>query len=136
MTRKSLICDGCRPVEYATAALIASDCSDVGASSLVVSATDTAMLVVLDTVGDAGANAGANAAGNAVGVGDAVGDVVGVQYVILGGGDEYERINDIKNTQATVILPLNFPKAFNVEDSFLTTYLELEQQYKTWVFGF
>ena len=62
---------------------------------------------------------------------DAVGDAVGVQYVILGGGDEYERINDIKNTQATFILPLNFPKAFNVEDSFLTTYLELEAM-KEW----
>jgi len=49
---------------------------------------------------------------------DAVGDAFGVQYVILGGGDEYERITDIINTQATFILPLNFPKAYNVEDFF------------------
>ncbi len=62
---------------------------------------------------------------------DAVGDDFGVQYVILGGGDEYERINDIKNTQATFILPLNFPKAYNVEDSFLTNSLELEAM-KEW----
>ena len=49
----------------------------------------------------------------------------------MGGGDEYERINDIKNTQATFILPLNFPKAYNVEDSFLTNSLELEAM-KEW----
>ena len=62
---------------------------------------------------------------------DAVGDAFGVQYVILGGGDEYERINDIINTQAMFILPLNFPKAYNVEDSFLTNSLELEAM-KEW----
>ena len=62
---------------------------------------------------------------------DVVGDAFGVQYVILGGGDEYERINDIINTQATFILPLNFPKAYNVEDSFLTNSLELEAM-KEW----
>ena len=62
---------------------------------------------------------------------DAVGDAFGVQYVIVGGGDEYERINDIKNTQATFILPLNFPKAYDVENTFLTNSLELEAM-KEW----
>ncbi|MDA9970230.1 amidohydrolase family protein [Flavobacteriaceae bacterium] len=62
---------------------------------------------------------------------DTVGDAFGVQYVILGGGDEYERINDIKNTQATFILPLNFPKAYDVENTFLTNSLELEAM-KEW----
>jgi hypothetical protein len=62
---------------------------------------------------------------------DAVGDEFGVQYVILGGGDEYERINDIKDTKATFILPLNFPKAYDVEDTFLTNSLELEAM-KEW----
>jgi imidazolonepropionase-like amidohydrolase len=62
---------------------------------------------------------------------DAVGDEFGVQYVILGGGDEYERINDIKNTRATFILPLNFPKAYDVENTFLTNSLELEAM-KEW----
>tara|TARA_B110000003_G_scaffold130922_1_gene133054 strand:+ start:11572 stop:14547 length:2976 start_codon:yes stop_codon:yes gene_type:complete len=62
---------------------------------------------------------------------DAVGDEFGIQYVILGGGDEYERINDIKDTQATFILPLDFPKAYDVEDSFLTSSLELEAM-KEW----
>ena len=62
---------------------------------------------------------------------DKVGDDIGVQYVILGGGDEYERINDIKNTKATFILPLNFPKAYDVENTFLTNSLELEAM-KEW----
>ena len=62
---------------------------------------------------------------------DAVGDAFAVQYVIVGGGDEYERINDIKNTQATFILPLNFPKAYDVENTFLTNSLELEAM-KEW----
>ena len=62
---------------------------------------------------------------------DKVGDEIGVQYVILGGGDEYERIDAIKNTQATFILPLNFPKAYDVENTFLTNSLELEAM-KEW----
>jgi imidazolonepropionase-like amidohydrolase len=62
---------------------------------------------------------------------DKVGDEIGVQYVILGGGDEYERINEIKSTQATFILPLNFPIAYDVENTFLTNSLELEAM-KEW----
>ena len=62
---------------------------------------------------------------------DKVGDEIGVQYVILGGGDEYERINEIKNTKATFILPINFPKPYDVENTFLTNSLELEAM-KEW----
>ncbi|MBT8272246.1 MAG: amidohydrolase family protein [Bacteroidia bacterium] len=57
---------------------------------------------------------------------DKVGDEIGVRYVILGGGDEYERINDIKSTGATYIIPLDFPKAYDVDNSFLANTLELE----------
>jgi imidazolonepropionase-like amidohydrolase len=57
---------------------------------------------------------------------DNVGDQFGIQYVILGGGDEYERIKDIKATNATYILPLNFPKAYDVENTFTASVLELE----------
>ena len=59
---------------------------------------------------------------------DKVGDQFGIQYVILGGGDEYERINEIKATNAAYILPINFPKAYDVENSFLASYLELEDK--------
>ena len=62
---------------------------------------------------------------------DAVGDQFGVQYVILGGGDEYERIATIKNTNAAFIIPVNFPKPYDVENSFLANKLELESM-KEW----
>jgi imidazolonepropionase-like amidohydrolase len=57
---------------------------------------------------------------------DKVGDMFGIQYVILGGGDEYERINEIKATKASYILPINFPKAYDVENTFLASVLELD----------
>jgi len=57
---------------------------------------------------------------------DKVGDEIGTQYVILGGGDEYEWVSDIKGTNAKFIIPLNFPKAYDVENPFLASTLELE----------
>ena len=56
---------------------------------------------------------------------DKIGDDFGTQYVILSGGDEYERIREIKATNATFILPLNFPDAYDVEDTFAASVLEL-----------
>jgi len=56
---------------------------------------------------------------------DKIGDEFGTQYVILGGGDEYERISEIKATNATFILPLNFPNAYDVEDTFAASVLEI-----------
>ncbi|HVM89023.1 MAG TPA: amidohydrolase family protein [Puia sp.] len=47
---------------------------------------------------------------------DRIGDEFGVQYIIKGGGNEYQRIDDIAATKATFIIPLNFPKAMDVED--------------------
>ena len=57
---------------------------------------------------------------------DKVGDEIGTQYVILGGGDEYEWVSDIKGTNAKFIIPLNFPKAYDVENPFLASTLEIE----------
>ncbi len=39
-----------------------------------------------------------------------------VQYIIKGGGNEYQRIDDIKATKASYILPINFPEAIDVQD--------------------
>ncbi len=47
---------------------------------------------------------------------DKVGDEFGVQYIIKAGGNEYQRMNDIKATNASFIVPLNFPQAMDVED--------------------
>jgi hypothetical protein len=49
---------------------------------------------------------------------DKVGDEFGVQYIISGAGDEYKRINEIKATKATFIVPVNYPDAYDVEDPF------------------
>ncbi len=47
---------------------------------------------------------------------DKVGDEFGVQYIIKAGGNEYQRMNDVKATNASFIVPLNFPQAMDVED--------------------
>ena len=39
-----------------------------------------------------------------------------VQYVIKGSGDEYKWLDELKATGATVIVPIHFPKPFDVED--------------------
>lgn len=62
---------------------------------------------------------------------DKVGDQYNIQYVILGGGDEYERINEIKGTNATIILPIDFPEAYDVENPFLTSAISLHDM-KAW----
>ena len=56
---------------------------------------------------------------------DKVGDEVGVQYVILGGGDEYERINEVKATNAAFIIPIDFQDAYDVENVYLSQSLAL-----------
>jgi imidazolonepropionase-like amidohydrolase len=47
---------------------------------------------------------------------DRIGDEFGVQYIIKGGGNEYQRINEIAATKAAYIIGLNFPQAMDVED--------------------
>ncbi|MBU0695279.1 MAG: amidohydrolase family protein, partial [Bacteroidetes bacterium] len=47
---------------------------------------------------------------------DKVGDEFGKQYIFKSGGDEYQRIAAMKGTGGKFIIPLNFPKAYDVED--------------------
>jgi hypothetical protein len=47
---------------------------------------------------------------------DKIGDEFGVQYIIKGGGNEYQRIKDMKASNASFIVSLNFPQAQDVED--------------------
>lgn len=49
---------------------------------------------------------------------DRVGDEFGKQYIIKGSGTEYRRMDEIKATNASFILPLNFPDPYDVEDPF------------------
>lgn len=47
---------------------------------------------------------------------DRIGDEFGVQYIIKGGGNEYQRIKEIAATKAILIIGLNYPQAMDVED--------------------
>ncbi|CAN5723220.1 amidohydrolase family protein [soil metagenome] len=41
----------------------------------------------------------------------------GVQYIIKGGGNEYQRMDEMKASKASFILPVNFPLALDMEDA-------------------
>lgn len=56
---------------------------------------------------------------------DKMGDRVGKQFVIVGGEDAYEMIDDIKATKASLILPINFPDAYDVTNPYQEWYVNL-----------
>jgi imidazolonepropionase-like amidohydrolase len=56
---------------------------------------------------------------------DKIGDAHNIQYVLLGGGNEYGRISEIKATNAPFILPLNFPDAFDVTNPYEADFVTL-----------
>ncbi|WP_203292962.1 amidohydrolase family protein [Luteirhabdus pelagi] len=58
---------------------------------------------------------------------DKISDQFNLNYVIVGGGDEYERIDLVKNTNANYILPINFPDAYDVSDPYAETYITVAQ---------
>ncbi len=62
---------------------------------------------------------------------DKVGDEFGVQYIIKAGGNEYQRMNEIKATNAAFIVPLTFPQAMDVEDPTDARYISLSDL-KNW----
>jgi len=62
---------------------------------------------------------------------DKIGDEFGIQYIIKGNGDEYQRIEEIKATNASLIIPLNFPLAYDVEDPYDALIVGLEKM-KHW----
>lgn len=47
---------------------------------------------------------------------DRIGDEFGVHYIIKGGGNEYQRVKEMKATNAAFIIALNYPQAQDVED--------------------
>lgn len=53
-----------------------------------------------------------------------------VPFIIVGGGDEYLRIKEVKNTGAQYILPIDFPDAYDVEDPYQASYVSLSQMLK------
>ncbi|SCY08284.1 Imidazolonepropionase [Nonlabens sp. Hel1_33_55] len=56
---------------------------------------------------------------------DKLGDRVGKQFVIVGGEDAYEMVEDIKATNAQLILPVNFEDAYDVTNPYQEWYVNL-----------
>ena len=49
---------------------------------------------------------------------DKIGKEFGINYIIKGGGDEYQALNDIKKAGNKLIIPINFPEAPDVKDPY------------------
>lgn len=49
----------------------------------------------------------------------------GVNYILKGNGNEFERIQEIKKTNASFIIPINFPEAYDVSNPFNANQIEL-----------
>ena len=56
-----------------------------------------------------------------------VGREMSYDFIIKGTGDEYQRLNEIKKNKSKLIVPINFPKAYNVDDPFKNSNLSLSQ---------
>ncbi|WP_086477370.1 amidohydrolase family protein [Arenibacter amylolyticus] len=55
-----------------------------------------------------------------------IGNTFNIPYVILAGGNEYENIADIKATNASLIVPINFPKAYDVSNPYQAQLISLK----------
>jgi imidazolonepropionase-like amidohydrolase len=62
---------------------------------------------------------------------DKIGDEFGVKYIIKGAGDEYQRMNEIKAMGDPLIVPLNFPDAYDMSDAYDALNITLGQM-KHW----
>lgn len=62
---------------------------------------------------------------------DKIGNQFNANYIIIGGGDEYEAIERIKNTNASYVIPVNFPDAYDMSDPYFAKYVSLEDM-RTW----
>lgn len=62
---------------------------------------------------------------------DEIGDTFGIQHIILAGGQEYEKIHEIKATGAPLVVPVNFPDAFDVSNPYEAALVSLEDM-KHW----
>jgi len=49
----------------------------------------------------------------------------GLNYILKGSGNEFERIDEIKNTNARFIIPVSFPEAYDVSNPYLSNQIEL-----------
>lgn len=54
-----------------------------------------------------------------------LGKQFGINYILKGSGNEFERIEEIKKTNAKFIIPINFPEAYDVSDPYQANQMEL-----------
>lgn len=57
--------------------------------------------------------------------GDKIGDETGRQFIFVGSGNEYQRAKEIKATNGTLILPLEYPKPYQIQDALAGDDLEV-----------
>ncbi|PHR70302.1 MAG: amidohydrolase [Lutibacter sp.] len=57
---------------------------------------------------------------------DKIANEFGLNYIIKGSGNEYEAINEIKNTNASFIIPIKFQKPYDVSDPYNAARVELQ----------
>ncbi|RZK50737.1 MAG: amidohydrolase [Pedobacter sp.] len=62
---------------------------------------------------------------------DRIAKEFGKSFIIKSNGDEYQRLDAVKATGASLIVPINFPKAFDVDDPAESRNLSLSQL-KAW----
>lgn len=62
---------------------------------------------------------------------DKLGDEFKVQYIMRSGGDSYQRLDEVKATGASLIVPLDFPDAYDVDDP-IDAYKVSLQNMKHW----
>lgn len=58
---------------------------------------------------------------------DKIAKEFGKTYIIKTGGNDYQRIQEVKATGASLVVPLDFPKAYDVEDPYEANKLSLAQ---------
>ena len=56
-----------------------------------------------------------------------IGDEFEIDFIIKGNGKEYSRIDEIKNTGYPIILPINFPKNYDVSDAETIDWISLKE---------
>ncbi len=58
---------------------------------------------------------------------DKIGKEFGVKFIVRGSGDEYQRIDEIKASGNSFVIPLKFPAAYDISDPYDAVNISLEE---------
>ncbi len=58
---------------------------------------------------------------------DKIGKEFNANYILKGNGDEYQRLQDLKNLQKSFVIPLNFPENYDISDPIDAQMISLEE---------